>query len=634
MRIARESTGFRLLLLASTVVFLTSSALVAGPYGLNRDSIPDQYKWDFTDIYPSWDAWQDGMTQLEGLMDQYAVLEGTLAQGPDQILKAYRLGDELGMLLYRVYRYPQLMRDTDTRNNEVSAKLQQVQILLAKFNSATSWFDPELLSIPWDTMKGWLNRTPELAPYAFGIEDLYRNQEHVLSPDQEKLLSYFSRFNSVPGSIHDELSTSDIDFPEITLSDGQTVKVTPGNYYNILSTNRNQADRRKAFEAHYGVFHANVNTYAAIFNGILQRDWALAQARNYASTLDAALFRDNVPPEVFETLLSTVKAGTAPVRRYMKLRKETLGLDTYHLYDGSIPLVDIDKTYNYDDIAEHIIASVAPLGQEYQDKMRQVFTDRWIDVYENEGKSSGAYSAGVYGVHPYLLLNFNGTLDDVFTVAHEVGHCMHTRLSDESQPFATASYTIFVAEVASTLNEALFLDYMMERTDDPKERIALLQHSIENIMGTFYTQVMFADFEWQAHRMVEEGKPVTAEALRQLYFSLLQDYYGEVVELDDLYGSTWTRISHFYGSPYYVYKYATCFASSARIVKEIQSTDKATREGAIKRYMTLLQSGGSDYPMNQLTAAGVDLSKQETIQAIVTQLDELVSRFESELKKI
>ncbi|MCB2229103.1 oligoendopeptidase F [bacterium] len=634
MRNLRQRSIVQSFILALALVLFGSSVLFAGPYGLDRDSIPDKYKWDFTDIYASWDEWRAGMAQLEQLMDQYAALEGTLAQGPDQILKAYKLGDELGILLYRVYRYPQLMRDTDTRNNEISAKLQEVQILLAKFNSATSWFNPELLSISWDTMKGWLNKTPELAPYAFGIEDLYRSQEHVLPPEQEKLLSYFSRFSSTPGNIHDELSTSDIEFPEVTLSSGETVTMTPGNYYNILSTNRNQEDRRKAFEAHYGVYNANINTYASIYNGIVQRDWAMAQARNYESTLDAALFGDNVPAEVFENLMSTVKAGTAPVRRYMKLRKEKLGLDTYHLYDGSIPLVDIDKTYNYDDITDDIIASVAPLGKEYQAKMKKIFTDRWIDVYENEGKSSGAYSAGVYGVHPYLLLNFNGTLDNVFTVAHEVGHCMHTQLSDESQPFATASYTIFVAEVASTLNEALFLDYMMERTTDPKERVALLQHSIENILGTFYTQVMFADFEWQAHKMAEEGRPITAEALKQLYFSLLTEYYGDAVELDDLYGATWSRISHFYGSPYYVYKYATCFASSAKLVKEIQSSDKDVREAAVKRYLALLRSGGSDYPMNQLQAAGVDLSRRETIQAVVSQLDELVSQFETELQKI
>ncbi|MBD3404094.1 oligoendopeptidase F [candidate division GN15 bacterium] len=615
-------------------ILALGSTAVAGPYGLNRDSIPDKYKWDFSDIYADWDAWEAGMAELRTLMDQYAGLEGTLGQGPDQLLKAYRLGDKLGMLLYKVYRYPQLMRDTDTRNNEVSARLQEVQILYAEFNSKTSWFNPELLSIPWDTMKGWLDKSPELAPYRFGIENLYRSQEHVLESDEELLLSRFSRLNSAPGSIYDELSTSDIEYPEITLSSGETVKVTPGNYYHILSTNRNQADRRKAFEAHYRVYHENVNTYAAIYNGVLQRDWALAQARNYNSTLEAALFGDNVPTEVFETLLTTVKEGTAPVRRYINLRKEKLGLETYHLYDGSIPIVDIDKTYQYDDITEKIIASVAPLGEEYQSKMRQVFTDRWIDVYENEGKTSGAYSAGVYGVHPYLLLNYNGTLDNVFTVAHEVGHCMHTQLSYESQPFATADYTIFVAEVASTLNEALFLEYMMERTSDPKERVALLQHAIENILGTFYTQVMFADFEWQAHKMVEEGKPITADVLRQLYFSLLTEYYGDAVELDDYYGSTWTRISHFYGSPYYVYKYATCFASSAELVQEITSEDDAVRKAALKRYLNLLRSGGNDYPMNQLQAAGVDLTKPQTVQAVVNQLDDLVTRFEQELERI
>lgn len=607
---------------------------IAGPGTLNRDEIPDKYKWDLSDIYPDWESWEEDLNRLETMMDDYAALKGTLAEGPEQLLKAYLLGDQLGMIAYKVYQYPGLTRATDTRNNEVSARLQRVQALFAKFNVATAWFDPELLTIPWDTMKVWLDKTKELAPYRYGIENLYRQQEHVLDEDKEQLLSYFSRFNGTPGSIYSELSTSDIKFNDVTLSTGETVTLTPGKYDNILSTDRDQEDRKKAFEGHYNAYNDNLNTYAAIYNSVLQRDWAQAQARNYSSSLEAALDGDNVPVAVFDNLLATVKAGTEPVKRYMRLRKEALGLDTYHFYDGRIPIVDFDKKYEYDDISDWILDSVKPLGKDYQKKMREAFKGGWIDVYENEGKRSGAFSSGVYGVHPYMLMNYNETLESVFTLAHEAGHTMHTIYSQENQPFATAGYTIFVAEVASTLNEALFLDYMFERSDDPKERIALLQQAIDNIFGTFYTQVLFADYEQRAHKLAEQGQPITADVLRTLYLDLVKEYYGDAVVADDLYGALFARISHFYGSPYYVYKYATCFASSAKLVKEITSDDKKTREASLERYLTLLKSGGNDYPMEQLKKAGVDLSQPETIQAIVDQLSDLVTRLEGELANL
>ena len=624
----------RTAVLAVIVSLMATAAITAAPGTLVRDSIPEQYKWDLSKIYPSWEAWEAGLTNMESLMEKYSALKGTLAQGPNQVLKAYQLNDELGMILYKVYRYPALARAVDTRNNDVSGKLQRVQIMFSRFNTETAWFNPEMLAIDWDTMEGWLATTSELEPYRHGIEDLYRQQKHVLSEEMERLLSYYSQYNGTPSSVYSELSVSDIEYPTVTLSDGKEVKLTPGAYYNILSNNRNQEDRATAFHNFYGTYVSDVNTYAAIYKGVLQRDWASAQARNYGSTLEAALDGDNVPVEVFENLMNSVKAGTEPVRRYMKLRKEALGLETYHLYDGSIPLVDFDKTYDYDEIKPWILEAVAPLGKDYVTGMQEIFDGRWIDVYENDGKRGGAFSAGVYGVHPYMLLNYNETLDNVFTVAHEVGHAMHTKLSYANQPFATADYTIFVAEVASTLNEALLLEYLFNKSEDPKERVMLLQQAIDNIVGTFYTQVLFADFEWQAHKMVEQGQPITAEVLQELYATLEHDYHGDAVVLDEYYHSTWSRISHFYGSPYYVYKYATCFASSARLVAEVLSQDEKTRAEATKRYLTLLKSGGNDYPNEQLLTAGVDLSQPETIQAVVTQLDNLVDRLEVELQKL
>ncbi len=624
-------------ILVAAVLLSLSLCIVAQaamPKSKNRAEIDQKYRWNFADIYPNWDAWEQGRQQMEQKMNEYAALKGTLAGGAQNVLKAFKLSDEMNMIAYKVYRYPQLQRDVNTKDNEVSAKLQQVQLMFAKFGTATAWFSPEMLAIPWETMQKWLDATPELATYRFPITDLYRQQEHILDEKGEQLLSYFGPANQAPQTAFTELSTSDIKFRTATFSDGKELLLTPGEYSQLLTNNRNQADRKLAFETMYGVYKDNENTYAAIYGGICQRDWALAQARNHATTLEAALDADNVPMSVYENLVKSVKTGSAPMQRYYRLRQEALGLSEYHLYDGSISVVDLEKTYDYDEVLPWVIESVAPLGKDYQDKLRKATSAGWIDVYENEGKRTGAYSAGVYGVHPFMLMNFNGTLDAVFTLAHELGHTLHTQLSHENQPFATSQYTIFVAEVASTLNEHLFLEYMLKRTPDPKERIKLLEQQIDNIVGTFYTQVMFADYERQAHKLVEEGQPITADVLSGLYRQIMIDYFGDSMIIDELYDLIWARIPHFYNSPYYVYQYATCFASSAKLVQGIQSKDEKVRKESLDRYLTLLKSGGNDYPMEQLKKAGVDLTQPEAIQAVVQQLDQLVSQYEQELKKL
>jgi len=622
---------------AALVLTLTLSAGLAVaelPDTLDRDEIPDEYKWDFTDIYADWDAWEADVERVEVLMDEFPRLKGTLSQGPRQLLKAASMGDELGMLVNKVYKYPGLMMTIDARNTDVAARLQRVQIMLQRFGTAMSWYSPEMLQIPEETVIGWIDETPELEIYRFGIEDLYRQQAHVLTEDKEQLLSYFSAVNGTPAKVYSELTTSDIEFPEVTLPSGETVTMTPGTYYGILENNRSQEDRRAAFEAFYGVFEQNAGTYAAIYNGILQSNWAGAQARNYDSCVQAALDGNNIPVSVYENLVEVVREGAEPVHRFNALRKKVLGLEEYHNYDSSIPLVDFDKSYPFDSIKESIVASVAPLGTEYQEKMDRAFSSGWVDVYENEGKRSGAFSSGVYGVHPFMLLNYNETLGSFFTTAHEMGHTLHTMLADETQPYCTSDYTIFVAEVASTLNEALLLDYMLENTDDPLERAALLTHTIEEIIGTFYAQVMFAEYELRAHRMVEEGLPITKEVLAELYSDLQSAQLGPAVTPDELYRFVWTRINHFYSVPFYVYQYATCYASSAQIHKELTTGDPASREAALSRYLELLRSGGNDYPMEQLKKAGVDLSTPAPFEAVVEQLDELVSRLEAEVEKL
>ena len=630
----RNSRLTVLLVAALLMLVVAGSAVAQKPTTLVRDSIPDKYKWDFSQIYPNWDAWQADYDRIDSMMQQYVGLKGTLSQGPDALLKAFTMSDSLGILQYKVYRYPALQSAVDSRDNEIKARLQKVQILFARFGQETAWFNPELLEIPWDTVNQWLGSTAALGPYRHGVEDLYRQQAHVLSADKEQLLSYFSRVYGAPANIFGELTVTDMDYPEVTLSDGVEVTLTPGTYQSILTTNRNQDDRAKVFEGFYGAYAANKNSYAAMYDGVLQVDWASTQARSYESCLQSYLDGDNVSTSVYETLVNTVRNGCEPMRRYYRLRKEKLGLASFHLYDGNLPLVQFDKKYDYDVIQNWIVEAMKPLGQDYQKRLTTAFNERWIDVYENEGKTTGAFSANVYGVHPYMLLNYNETLREVFTVAHELGHCMHSILSNENQPFATSGYSIFVAEVPSTLNEALLLEYMMDKTKDPLERAALLTRAIDNILGTFYTQTMWADFELQTHKMVEQGQPVTAESLAQLYSGIVDTYEGGAVEIDSLYRYTWTRLPPFYGTPFYVYKYATCYASSAKLVKEMKSKDKKVRQAALDRYMTLLKSGGSDYPMDLLIKAGADLSQPETVQAVVDHLDDLVTRLEQELAKL
>ncbi len=598
-----------------------------------RGEIPERFKWDVQDIFASWQAWDTAYKQLEAGVDRYASLKGTLAQGPENLLKAFRLSEELGQLAYRVWYYPSLQYDEDQRDNTINARRQQVQILFARWKQAESWFSPELLKVPLETVRTWMDEHDALGLYRFAIENLYRQQEHVLDEAGERLMSLASRLASSPNEAYWALSTADATFPTLTFSDGEELQLTYGQYRAILATKREQADREKAFTAFHALYKSSLNTYATLYNAVCQRDWFQARARGYTSTLEAALHGDNIPTSVVENLIETTRAGVEPLRRYHQLRRRTLNVPSYHVYDFAIPLVTVDKKYRYDEVLDWIVDAVAPLGPDYQALMRRGFASRWIDVYENEGKRSGAYSAPVYGIHPYMLLNYTDTLDDVFTTAHEMGHSMHTILSHETQPFIYSDYTIFVAEVPSTLSEALLLEYMLDRSTDPAERIVLLQHAIDNIAGTFYTQVMFADYELRAHRLAEQDQPITAEILTDTYTQLLQDYYGDAVDLKPFTGITWSRIPHFFNSPYYVYQYATCFASAAKIAKQIMAGGKGS-DDARARFLALLRSGGSDYPMELLRQAGVDLSQPDTVRAVVDQLDDLVTRLERELKEL
>jgi oligoendopeptidase F len=605
---------------------MTGSA-AAPPRPRHRAEIDEAHKWDLTDIYPDWEAWDTARVELEQLISEYDALKGTLASGADRLLAAMRLNDRLGQLAYRVYFYPSLRYDEDQRDNTVNARRQQVQALLARWQQATSWLSPEILTIPLATVQEWMRADEDLALYRFAIEEIYRLQEHVLDERGEALLSLSSRLSSAPNEAYQALSVADAKFPTITLSTGEDVTLSYGQYRAVLAVNRNQADRRAAFLGHYGTYAASLNTYATLYHGICQRDWFHARARGYKTTLEAALHANNIPREVVDNLIATTRAGVEPLRRYHRLRRRALGLDRYYPYDFSIPIIDWTRRYDYADVLEPIVQAVRPLGEDYQGRMWQGFRGRWIDVYENDGKRSGAYSASVYGVHPYMLLNWADTLDDVFTLAHEMGHSMHTVLSQERQPFVYSDYTIFVAEVPSTLSEILLLEHLLDRATDRDERMVLLQHAIDNVTSTFYTQVLFADFELAVHERVERDESITADLLSGLYKERFDAYYGEAVDLEELTPITWARIPHFFNSPYYVYQYATCFASAARLAQSLTGPS-GPDEDVRRRYLELLAAGGSDHPMALLKQAGVDLGEPSTVEAVVEQLSGLVDKLE------
>ena len=592
-----------------------------------RDSVPANLKWDLSDIYPDLESWQTDLPTLESAIEKMGELRGKIATGPETLVDLLRSHDDLEQLATKLWWYPSLRHDEDLRRNDIEEQKQQIQLLLARAQTESAWVRPEILALGEDTVTGWLESHEDLQLYRFMLTDLFRQQEHVLDEPRETLLSFAGPLSSAPADAYSMLSTADAQWPTITLENGDELKLTYGAYQHLLLTSKSQADRREAFKGLYGFFRQHRNTYAALYAAVCHRDWFQARSRGYATTMDAALHGDAIPTTVVENLIASTRDAVAPLQRYQRLRKKALGLKEAHLYDGMIPLLEDESSYTWKRTLDEVIESVAPLGPEYQQRMREAFDGGWIDVLETEGKRSGAYSAPVYGVHPYMLLNYKETRSDLFTVAHEMGHSLHTVHSHEAQPYCYSAYTIFVAEVASTLNEGLLLQHLLERTDDPREQALLLQHAIDSIVGTFYTQVMFADFELQAHRAVEQDEPVSADSLDAIYAGILEHYHGDAITIDEEYRSTWMRIPHLYRSPYYVYQYATCFASAAVLLPPILAGDGA----AVERYLELLSSGGSEHPMDQLRRAGVDLDQPQTVGAVAGRLGELVTRLEGVL---
>lgn len=602
----------------------------------SRNEIDKKYKWNTEDIYKDWNEWQKDVEKMKELMKEIPQYENKIENSREDFVKLIKLEESLSRILEKVYLYPYMLKDLDSTDQLVSQKLQEIEFLYAQFSVATSWISPKILEIPKETLEKWIDENDEIKDHKFNLMELYRLKAHVLDKDKEKLLSHFSQYMGAVNDIYDELSTSDIKWNEITLSTGEKVLVTNGMYSKILDGNKNQDDRRKAFEALYSSYDINKNTYSAIYKGILQRDAAGTKAKNYNSTVEKALEPNNIPVKVYENLINSAKENSGPLKKYVEFRKKQLGLDSYHYYDNQIKLVDYTREFSYEEAKEIVLKSVEPLGEDYTKNLEKAIGEGWLDVYETPNKRSGAYSLNIYDVHPYMLLNYNGTMDAVFTLAHELGHTLHSMYSTKYQPYATNDYTIFVAEVASTFNERLLLDYMLKNTTDHKEKIALIEEAIGNIMGTYYIQALFAAYEYEAHKLTEEGNPITPDVLSEIMAKLFAEYFGDSLVMDELQKIIWARIPHFFNSPYYVYQYATSFAASSRLYEKVtnEKYSPEEREEARKKYIELLKSGGNNYPIEQLKLAGVNLEEKENFEAVAHEMTRLIGLLEKELKEL
>ena len=595
----------------------------------DRNLIEDKYKWNLKDIYLSWDEWDKDLKRFKELVKEIPKFKGQAKKKAEAYIELEEKIEEISRVLDKLYLYPYMLKDLDSTDEIASVKMQEIEMAYTDYAVDTAWIAPELLEVSEETMKEWIEKYPILKIREFPISEMYRLRKHILSEDKEQLLSHYGQFMGSSSDIYAELSISDIKWNTVKLSTGEELAVSNGVYSKILSTNRNQDDRRLAFEALYKSYENSKNTFAAIYRAIVQKNVASSRARNYESCLDVALENKNVPRKVFLSLLEASQENVAPLKRYIELRKKALKLKEYHYYDNSINIVDYNKTFDYDTAKNMVLNSVESLGKDYQEKLKKAISEGWLDVFETKNKRSGAYSLNIYDVHPYMLLNYQETMDDVFTLAHELGHTLHSMLSSENQPYPTADYTIFVAEVASTFNERLLLDYMLENSDDSLEKIALLEQSLGNIVGTYYIQTLFANYEYEAHKLIEEGKAITPDILDGIMETLFKKYFGDTVVIDELQKIIWSRIPHFFNSPFYVYQYSTSFASSAKLYENLKKNPDSR-----ERYLKLLKSGGNNHPMEQLKLAGVDLSNKEAFVSVAKEFDRLLDILEEELKKI
>lgn len=589
----------------------------------SRAEIPDHNKWRLEDIFADNSQWEEEFARVEKLVEEGKKYQGHLADNAEMLIECFEWMDNLSLCIGEVYAYARMRRDEDNRMANYQALTDRAGALAVKVNSAASFIVPELLAIPEETLKGYRAKSPKMELYNQALDEILRKKEHVLSAVEEKMLAEVGELAEAPGVIFSMANNADLKFPNILDESGDSVELTKGNFIQFMESH-NQSVRKAAFKTLYSTYEKQRNTWAATLNSSIKSDVFFAKARNYPSALEASLDDDRVPLQVYDSLIETVHEFLPHMHRYVKLRKKALKLNELHMYDIYVPIVpETTMTITYEEAKAMVREGLSPLGQEYIKILNEGFTNHWIDVCENEGKTSGAYSWGTYRTHPYVLLNHQDTLDSMFTLAHEMGHSLHTYLSNSKQPHLYAGYKIFVAEVASTLNESLIMEHLLKKTQDEKILAYLINHYLEQFRGTIFRQTMFAEFEKMTHKIVEEGGALTADNFSELYRDLNAAYYGEEVVLDPEIALEWARIPHFYNA-FYVYKYATGFSAAIAFSRAILEQGEA----AVARYLEFLSSGSSDYPIELLRKAGVDMETPVPVRNALQVFAQLIDRLE------
>lgn len=590
---------------------------------LKRDQVPIEFTWNLADMYQDIAAWEADVQRLQEMTQELSTMEGIVCECAPSLLATLEQNEKIGQLADLTMNYASRLSDQDTSDTKHQAMCQKLHSILSNINSTLSFLEPEILEADTDTLERFFAEMPDLEKYRGQIEEIQRLKPHRLSTELEKVMAMSSEMGRIPSQTYSIFNNSDLSFPEMEDENGEMVRITHGRFIALLQSGDRRV-RKEAFEKLYHTYDRYKNTIASLYSGQVKKQIFHAKMRNYTSTLEAAVNANNVSPTVYENLIETVNKNLDKLHRYVSLRKKLLGVEELHMYDIYTPMIpNSAKKVSYEEAKATVLKALSPLGEDYLKLVEEGFQNRWIDVYENEGKRSGAYSAGAYGTHPYVLLNYNDTLDNMFTLAHEMGHAIHSYLSNSTQPFIYADYKIFVAEVASTCNEILLMEYLLQNTTDKKERAYLLNHYLDSFKGTVYRQTMFAEYEKETNRLAEAGESLTADVLSKIYYDLNCKYYGPDMISDPEIAVEWARIPHFYYN-FYVYQYATGFTSAVAIARNILKNGAP----AVAAYKEFLSGGCTKSPVELLKIAGVNLETPQPIQDALDVLEEILTEME------
>ena len=595
----------------------------------------EKYNWDLTRIYSSWDKWDDDFNLLKTSILYLNEYRGKLDKSPETLLEFKKAQNSILKLKDKLFFYVYLSNDLDSRNGISKSKLKELQFLSAEFEKELAWVKQELNNIPQETVFRWMNENNELNSYRYDFIKLYDQQSHVVDSRTQEIKSNYNQVTNSILAIFDALSLSDMNYNKATLSNGEKIVANPSNSSKVYVNEKNQNDRKLVFEALEESYSRFKNTYTEIWIGVAQNVWAEAKIHGYETCLEYVLEPENISTDIYLNLIEVASNNTKVLEKYRELRKTALGLDLYYGSDELIELVEVENEYPFNQAVEIVKESLKLLGKDYSKKLEDVFQGGWIDVYSRPGKYAAAYNLSTYGVQPYILLNWNNTRSSLFTLSHETGHAIHSVYSNEYQPYQYSSYSTLIAETASQFNEMMLLDYLIDNLENSNEKIAFLVQSIDNISKAFYRQTQFAEFEYELFSMLEKGIPLNTDVVAEKFEQIDKKYNGNIITRSENYPYSWPKIHHFCSSPYYVYNYAVSFSCSSSLFNQIkQAKTPEDAKKAQEKYLTLLKSGGSDYPVDLLKRAGVDLTTKEPYLAVVNRMTELVDQLEVALKEV